>query len=83
MSRKKGQQWGGLSSTRGTGAIWCPFFIAHSATEIHCEGLTEGSKIIQRFRDPAQKDLHCTVFCEGRHRNCEIYCMLMELYKEE
>ena len=72
--RKKG----GISSTQGTGKIWCPFFIAHSHNEIQCEGPTDGCKCILRFRYDHEKDQHSRIFCQDRHRNCEIYRMLME-----
>lgn len=67
-----------LSTTAGTGGIWCPFFRAHNSTIIACEGPTDDCVLQLRYRSAEAKKQQQTIFCEGNHRNCEIYRMLME-----
>lgn len=58
------------SRTAGSGGIWCPFYLAQSDREIHCEGITEECRLILRFRDHSDLMLQRTIFCEAAHRNC-------------
>lgn len=72
------------SETSGTGAITCPFFLAHSAHEIHCEGIVDDSRIILRFRQACDKKRQLRIFCSDHFKNCEIYRTLMrDKYGEE
>lgn len=41
---------GFVTTTQGCDNVKCPFFIAHSNNELQCEGLTEKSTIILRYR---------------------------------
>ena len=65
------------SSTAGTGDIRCPFFVAHSQTEIVCEGLIEDCRSCMRFKTPDPKTFHQKNYCEGNYRRCEMYCSIM------
>ena len=72
------------SSTAGTGEIKCPFFVAHNATEVHCEGIMDDSKLILRYCRAGDKDKQCQIFCSEMYTYCEIYRMLMrEKYTED
>lgn len=72
------------SSTSGTSEIRCPFFMAHNGHEVHCEGIMDGSKIIQRYCRASDKDKQCQIFCCEVYSYCEIYRMLMQAkYDEE
>ena len=61
------------SSTAGTGDIKCPYFVAHSDTEIVCEGLIDRCRAAMRFRDPDDKKFHKETFCENQYKRCEMY----------
>ena len=72
------------SSTSGTGDIKCPFFLEHNAREVHCEGIMDGSKVIQRYCKAADKAMQCNIYCSEMYTYCEIYRMLMRAkYDEE
>ena len=62
-----------VSKTAGTGSILCPLFMAHSHTEVHCEGPTEECRIIMRFIHREQLDQQENIFCKGRYDCCEWY----------
>lgn len=72
------------SETTGTGAITCPFFVAHSAHEIHCEAVVDDARLITRYKQACDKNRQVRIFCSNRFCNCEIYRMLMrDKYGEE
>ena len=61
------------SATAGTGDICCPFFVAHSAGEIVCEGLIEGCRSCMRFKKPDRKIFHQKTYCEKEYKRCEMF----------
>ena len=72
------------SETAGTGAITCPFFLAHSAHEIHCEAFVDDARTITRFRQACDKARQLRIFCSARYTCCELYRALMrDKYGEE
>lgn len=74
----------GYSTTTGTGNVLCPFFHAHSAREIYCEGLLRGSMTIHRFADAIRKQRTMDALCNREYTRCPMYCILMRYkYKED
>ena len=72
------------STTAGTGAIQCPFFLAHSAHEIHCEGYVDESRVILRFKQECAKKRQILIYCCDHYKCCELYRSLMrDKYGEE
>ena len=65
------------SSTTGTKKIMCPFFVAHSESEIVCEGMIEGCRSCMKFKKPDRKKFHQTIYCEKEYKRCEMYCSIM------
>ena len=65
--------------------VGCPFFKYDDGQRtVACEGVTDGSIILQRYSK--KKDWECQVrtFCCEHWVKCEIYRMLMEnKYEEE
>lgn len=78
-----------MSAQRGgdarpkTSATWyaadikCPFFRAHSRTEIRCEGFVEQSSTGMLFQRPSDKLRQQHDYCEREYTKCEIYRALM------
>ena len=66
-----------ISTTRDTGNILCPYFIAHGKRDILCEGIIDGSRICLRFSKGEAKSWHQHTYCEGRFQMCEIYRCIM------
>lgn len=64
------------SSTAGTGDIRCPYFVAHSGSEIVCEGLIDGCRSCMRFKKPTTKLFHQKTFCEKEYSRCEMFCSI-------
>ena len=62
----------------------CPFFRAHTAKAIYCEGVlpTSGSETIN-FDRPNDKRIQYSVFCCYRYQNCERYAAIMKGYQDE
>ena len=72
------------STTSGTRDVRCPFFLAHSGREIHCEAYEDLCRTIMRYRCPENKDEHFRIYCCGRYTYCEHYRALMrEKYEED
>lgn len=72
------------SETSGTGAITCPFFLAHSAHEIHCEAFVDDARLINRYQRACDKKRQLRIFCSENFKSCEIYRALMrDKYGEE
>ncbi len=61
------------SSTTGTGDIRCPFFVAHGAQEIICEGIIDGCRNCLKFEDRDKKEFHQHNYCEGQYKRCEMH----------
>lgn len=71
------------TGTGGSGAVACPFYLARSDHELHCEGAIPDSKIINRFPRRADCSFQLNTYCCEHFRCCEIYRMLMrEKYRE-
>ena len=71
-----------------TGVVMCPFFKDDTRktryTEIHCEGLTDTSNIVQRFNTAENQKRHKRQFCMDAYKRCAICRMIMlEKYSEE
>lgn len=67
-----------MPSNQGTGNTLCPFFRAHTATTIACEGFTDDCSLTLRFTNNATKTKQKEVFCDCRYKCCEVYRMVME-----
>ena len=70
------------------GSMWrsqveCPFYKRDDPTNIYCEGISEDSCLITRFRFKVGRDQQMRIFCSEHYKNCEIYRMLMEAKYEE
>lgn len=65
-----------LSTTSDTGNIRCPFFMAHSRTEIVCEGLIDGCSMCNRFTETENKAWHQANYCEKNYQRCEMFCSI-------
>ena len=65
-----------ISSTSDTGNICCPFFHAHSKTDIVCEGLIDKTQSMIRFTNEADKRFHQVTYCENGYKRCEQYCSI-------
>ena len=65
--------------------VGCPFFKTDDGKlTITCEGVTDGSFIIQRFLRKSDWECQTRTFCCEHYKKCEIYRMLMEYkYGEE
>lgn len=61
-----------VTSTGATSYIRCPYFRAHGAHEVQCEGPIEESRYIVRFKRETDKKLHERIFCKDRYYNCEV-----------
>ena len=59
-----------MSSTTGTRDIQCPYFVAHSKTEIKCQGDLPDAGTIHRFKTERDKTIQQEVFCEKYFRKC-------------
>ena len=60
--------------------IKCPFWrrAKGAPLTIGCEGLVDGSTILQRFDDQADCELQQRVFCASKYENCELYRAILE-----
>lgn len=64
--------------------IGCPFYRCDDGRQsVTCEGVTDGSVIIQRYSRRDDWELQTRIFCCQHWRMCEIYRMLMENKYEE
>lgn len=62
----------------------CPFFRAHGADFIQCEGEIPDTKSRAQFGSQKEKELHFKVFCANRWQNCEhARSVKREKYEEE
>lgn len=67
-----------VTKTASTGRTACPFFLAHSPHEIHCEAYEEECRCVMRFRCSESKAWHKDTYCDGAYKMCEHYIGLME-----
>jgi len=63
--------------------IKCPYFRMHSAVEIGCEGITDGSVIRLTFRNGQGRNLHEDIFCCAKYENCELFRAIGQQYGED
>lgn len=70
-------------SGRNAAMVLCPFFRAHSKTQIGCEGMTDGMTIILAFRDSEGLDTQERIFCRQHYERCEIYRAIMAAKYEQ
>ena len=62
----------------------CPFYQYDDGKHnIICEGITDGSTLILKFRKKKDYDIQIDVFCCEHYKKCEVYRMLMEKYEDE
>ena len=60
--------------------VQCPYWIAQSRTEIHCESQYPGEcRHILRFKHSELKKQHLDGWCCGRYEACEWYQILSQL----
>lgn len=71
-----------ISSSYEDATAICPFYKASDARRISCEGVTDGSVIIQSYVSKDKRDKQKRIFCDKAYKNCEIYRMLEEKYEE-
>jgi hypothetical protein len=60
-------------TTHGERDVLCPFFRAHGATEIICEGVVPETNSCMRFRDSKGKEWHRKTYCVCKYKKCEQY----------
>ncbi len=62
--------------------IRCPFYHRDDRKRnITCEGVTDTSRLILRFRSRQEFLKQLEVFCCGRYSNCEVYRAAAEKYE--
>lgn len=66
----------------GVASIRCPYFRMHSAVEIGCEGITEGSWLRLQFATGQGRNMHEDIFCAAKYENCELFRAISEQYAE-
>lgn len=71
-----------MPRTYNEGLVQCPFFQSAATKSITCEGITEECILKLIFTSVDARDLHRTIFCDARYRNCEVYQMLEQKYEE-
>ena len=63
--------------------VQCPFYCGDDGqSDIVCEGITENSRCIQRFKRKQDLFQQLDVFCSKNVNNCEVYGMLLSIYEE-
>lgn len=60
----------------------CPFFLASGKRSISCEGITDTCTVKVEFKNGAERNLHRKVFCDEKYKNCELYQVIEEKYKD-
>ena len=58
--------------------VLCPFFRGHSAVDVRCEGITDGSWTIIRFAGARGCRKHMEGYCKQSWRYCEYARALSE-----
>lgn len=61
----------------------CPYFHSSNKREITCEGIADGCITALKFESQNKRNLHRSVFCDAKYKNCEVYRMLEEKYADE
>lgn len=69
-------------SKAGVASIRCPYFRMHSAMEIGCEGIVEGTTLRLAFMTGAGRNRHEDIFCAAKYENCELFRAISEQYEE-
>lgn len=74
----------------GCGGSWlrsevqCPFYrFDDGKRKIVCEGITERGNISQGFGNKRDFLIQVRTFCCNHYKNCEIYNLLMNIYKDD
>jgi len=70
------------SSTAGSSRILCPYWVAHSRHEIHCDWVEDESRLILRYKHSRDRQRQEDVFCAGKWDHCEI-CRMLRQYDDE
>ena len=64
--------------------VLCPFYkYDDGKRRITCEGIVEDSSLAITFRDKADFNTQVAIFCCKNYKNCEVFRMLEEKYKED
>ena len=65
--------------------VICPFYCSDDRrSDLICEGVVHGSRIMQKFQRKADMKKHLETFCSASPEKCELYKMLMRTkYVEE
>ena len=66
--------------------VKCPFYISHEQTRrsITCEGYTEGTDMVSRFRTQGRQNRHMGLYCAGNYAQCPVYrCTYAERYADD
>lgn len=66
--------------------VRCPFYLSDDRTErsISCEGYSEKSELISRFKTVDRKDRHMGLYCVGSFEKCPVYkCTYGAKYADE
>lgn len=60
--------------------VKCPFYIKddRSTRSISCEGFSDNSEAVTKFRTLAERDRHMGICCVARYTQCPLYKMVYE-----
>ena len=71
-----------ITSNYEDATVVCPFYKASDPKRISCEGVTEGSILIQSFSSKEKRNKQKRIFCDRKYEYCEVYRMLTEKYED-
>ena len=64
--------------------VQCPFYLYDDGKRrITCEGITDECTTALSFRKKKGYEIQMDTFCCSSYKNCEVFRMLSEKYKEE
>ena len=64
--------------------VGCPFYRYDDGRRtVACEGVTDGSIILQRYSRRSDWECQVRTFCCEHWQKCEVYRMLMQKYEED
>lgn len=55
--------------------VRCPFYLGDDRRDrsIRCEGYSEQTQVLSRFKSLDAKDRHMGIYCVGRFERCPVY----------
>ena len=60
----------------------CPFYRTVEGKNIICQGVTQASSLVWKFRRREDFEIQINTFCSDHYRNCEVYRMLYKISEE-